>query len=123
MEKLAPKEAVMHYCRECVQGLNRPELVKNCEGDKALNGPCPFFEYRLGEKRASVRVFCKFCLDRMCGSEQAVKECTTESCQCFPYRFGKNPALAGKRKVNEKSMEAFRKYRESVRSMENISQI
>ena len=99
MDKLTPKKAVMSFCRECVQGNYRPESIRDCQGDQAINGACLFYPYRLGEKRISVKVFRKFCLECNCGSEIAVRECESEDCFCHPYRMGKNPARKETRNV------------------------
>jgi hypothetical protein len=37
-----------------------------------------------------------FCLQCQGGSYILIKECETEDCPIYPYRFGKNPARAGK---------------------------
>jgi len=114
-EKLAPKDAIRSYCTQCL-GLKQfnAEQVKDCEGDQALNGPCAFYPYRLGN-RPTVKVFRAFCLDCMCGYSESVKECTVENCECYPYRQGKNPALTGKRKASEAGIEALKNYRNSSR--------
>jgi len=36
------------------------------------------------------------CLDCMGGSAKEVRLCNIPECSLFPYRFGKNPARAGK---------------------------
>ncbi len=40
----------------------------------------------------------QFCLDCMGSNKAAVKECEINDCLIYPYRFGKNPALARKGK-------------------------
>jgi len=114
-EKLPPCDAVRAYCTQC-QGMKQfnAAAVRECEGDKALNGPCPLFHYRLG-KRPPVKLFRKFCLDCTQGSVDYVADCPAESCPCYPYRFGKNPALVGKRKASKEGIEALQKYRDSYR--------
>jgi len=114
-EKLKPMEAIRAYCTQCL-GMKRfsMETVRDCEGDKALNEPCHFFHYRMGD-RPSVKIFRKFCLDCMGGSPADVRECPTETCECYPYRMGKNPALKGKRKASEKGIAALKKYRDYPR--------
>jgi hypothetical protein len=86
------------------------EDVKECTGDLvfATSKPCPFYEYRMGDKRIPVRVFRRFCLECMGGRQDFVSECET-SCPIHPYRFGKNPA----RKGQGASKEAMQKARES----------
>lgn len=92
---LTPKETVRAYCTHCL-GLAQlnAEAVRDCQGDQAFTGPCPFFPYRLG-KRIPVRVFRAFCIDCMGGQPRLVKDCPATTCEVFPYRFGKNPALRG----------------------------
>ena len=92
---MAPKETVRAYCTQCL-GLTQfnAEAVRDCQGDQAFTGPCPFFPYRLG-RRTPIRVFRAFCLQCMGGSSNLVRECKVDSCPAHPYRFGKNPALKG----------------------------
>ena len=90
-----PKEACLAYCRECVQGERRPELVESCQGDQAIGGLCPFYPYRLGQKRPSVKVIRKFCVQCMGGSEHLVRDCESVECLCWPYRMGTNPSRKG----------------------------
>jgi len=106
--KLTPKEAVKAMCVNCL-GLNQfsAELVKDCEGNMALNGVCPLYPFRLG-KRVSVKNFRTYCLYCVGGSKEWVSECPTKTCAIYPYRFGKNPALAGKGNTK-----ALQKYRET----------
>ena len=94
-----PSETIRLYCRYCVQSRADSE-VENCTGHNvfATGKPCPFYEYRMGKKRPSVKVLRQFCLDCMGGNKAAVKECETGDCLIYPFRFGKNPMLAGKGK-------------------------
>lgn len=86
-----PKGAVLRYCRECVG--HRVMDIEACQGDQLLSGgSCPFFKYRLGEGRPSVREIKKECLRCMGNSKLLVKECETITCPLHPYRFGTNPA-------------------------------
>jgi hypothetical protein len=50
----------------------------------------------MGGKRPSVKVMRKFCLECEGDSKEAVKECSIGDCLIHPFRFGKNPARAGK---------------------------
>lgn len=110
-EKLTPKEAIRAYCQQCL-GMKQfnTEAVKDCQGDTALNGACPFYLYRMG-KRPSVKVFRKYCLYCTNGSREYVAECPAVTCPAYPYRMGKNPALIGKRKTSQAGIEALRKYK------------
>jgi hypothetical protein len=49
------------------------------------------------------------CLDCCCGSNTEVKLCPSEKCALWIYRFGKNPALKGKRKGNITALMEYRK--------------
>ncbi|MEE9913673.1 MAG: hypothetical protein K4571_18335 [Deltaproteobacteria bacterium] len=93
----APARTLHAKCHYCVQSRSDPD-VENCTGYIvfATGKPCPFYEYRMGNKRPSVKVMRTYCLECMGGSKTAVKECGTEDCLIHPYRFGKNPARAGK---------------------------
>jgi hypothetical protein len=72
--------------------------VENCTGQIvfATGKPCPFYEYRTGNKRPSVKVMRRFCLECQGGNKEAVKECLIDDCLIHTFRFGKNPARAGK---------------------------
>ena len=89
---MTPGESVKKYCMECVGGDRR--IVKGCDGNEALGGPCPFYPYRLG-KRVWVRVFRQFCLQCMGKSREMVSECELFDCACWEYRMGTNPARKG----------------------------
>lgn len=93
----APSRTLHAQCHYCVQSRSDAD-VENCTGHIvfATGKPCPFYEYRMSNKRPSVKVMRKYCLECMGGSKEAVKECEIEDCQIYPYRFGKNPARAGK---------------------------
>jgi len=122
--KLTPRETVRAYCMHCLgmKQLNADE-VKNCQGDAVK---CPFFNYRMG-KRTPVRVFRAFCIDCMGGKARLVKDCPATSCEVFPYRMGKNPALTGqvrgaslmKKIVKDESGEV-KKRQESIFSGQDI---
>jgi len=95
----SPSQTIRAHCHYCVQNRKDSE-VENCTGHNvfATGKPCPFYEYRMGKKRPSVKVLRQFCLDCMGGNKAAVKECETGDCLIYPFRFGKNPMLAGKGK-------------------------
>lgn len=110
---MTPKEAMKEYCRQCLNTKQyRTELVKNCQGDTAACGPCPFYPYRM--KRVSVKVFRKNCLYCQGGSRSSIDECSVEDCPCFPYKEGRS--LATGRKGNPS---ALQKYRETVATTRN----
>ena len=95
----SPSQTIRAHCHYCVQSRSDLE-VENCTGHIvfATGKPCPFYEYRMGNKRPSVKVMRQFCLDCMGGSKEAIRECSTDDCLIHPFRFGKNPALKGKGK-------------------------
>ncbi len=95
---MTPGKAIRKHCVECVDS---PFEVAKCGGDKMLggqgdeNGVCYLFPYRLGKGRTSVKVIRKFCLECMGNSYKDVRECPSQRCFVFQYRFGKNPKRAG----------------------------
>lgn len=94
MKKLTPKQAIHQYCIQCVGGI--PTHIKDCQGDQLLSGgSCPFYPYRLGKGRPSVKTIRKECLKCMGGSPILVDECTNTDCPLHFYRYGKNPNRAG----------------------------
>ena len=95
----SPSQTIRAHCHYCVQSRSDSK-VENCTGHIvfATGAPCPFYEYRMGKKRSSVKNLRRFCLDCMGGNIAAVKECSTYDCLIYPFRMGKNPALKGKGK-------------------------
>jgi len=91
LSNTTPGRAIRKYCKECVETASN---VKTCCGDNLLDGTvCPFFNFRLGTGRPSVKTIRKFCLECMGGSWQLVEDCLSEkTCPLFAYRMGKNPA-------------------------------
>lgn len=112
MTKLTPTAAVRAYCTHCLGMVQfNSEQVKDCQGNQAYQGFCPFFPYCMG-KRIPVKVFRAFCLQCMGGDRELVKECETVNCPVHPYRMGKNPAKKGQ----GASSEIMRKVRGSRKS-------
>lgn len=94
-----PFQTIHAQCHYFVQSRLDSE-VENCTGHFvfATGKPCPFYECRMGNKKPSVKIMRKYCLDCMGKSKQGVNECPTSDCLIHPFRFGKNLALARKGK-------------------------
>lgn len=101
--KRTPLETVRAYCLHC-NGGNSAE-VSACDADDTHPGShvCLFHKHRLGKGRVKVRTIKKFCIQCMSGKFtpapsiiKLVRECTTLSCYCYPYRLGHNPSMAGR---------------------------
>jgi hypothetical protein len=92
----SPSRTIRAHCHYCVQSRSDKE-VENCTGQIvfATGKSCPFYEYRTGNKRPSVKVMRRFCLECEGGSKEAIKECSISDCMIHPFRFSKNPARAG----------------------------
>lgn len=107
-----PGESIRKFCVECVQSVYE---VKNCGGDKCLNGGCDekgicyFYKYRMGKGRPSVRLIRKMCLWCMGDSQEFVRECWTPECPIHPYRMGKNPNITEetREKLKERYIKRF----------------
>ena len=110
----SPSKTIQAYCHYCVQSRSDSE-IENCTGHIVLatGKPCPFYEYRVGKKRVSVKVMRQFCLECQGGSKVAVKECSTDDCLIHSFRLGKNPASAGKGKSRDE-MAQIRELRRPV---------
>lgn len=93
---MTPKQATTAFCRGCVDGLNHPERIEQCQGDQAIPEACPLYPYRLGGKRVTVKAIRKFCLQCQ-GSSPGVQDCPTGDCPLYDFRMGKNPARKGYR--------------------------
>ena len=101
----SPSLAIRAYCHYCVQSRSDSD-VENCTAHFvfATGKSCPFYEYRTGNKRPSVKVMRRFCLECEGGSKEAVKECSINDCLIHHFRFGKNPSLTGKGKSRDEMM-------------------
>jgi len=88
---LTPKTAMRLLCQDCLGMVqfNR-KMVADCQGDTAQRGGCPLYPFRLG--RVSVKALRKHCLWCAGGSKEYVRECPTETCSLYIYRYGRNPA-------------------------------
>jgi len=112
IRKLTPLLAIRKQCLSCV---GSAKDVSTCGGHglNPLYDYCHFFPYRMGRGRPSVKIIRKFCLQCMGDSPSLVRECTTTYCNCYPYRFGTNPTLAGKgRGRSAEAMDAIRPKRQ-----------
>lgn len=108
-KNMTPGRAIRAFCVKCVGGVLGD--VKNCggEGKNPLFDACCFYPYSMRRGRPSVKIIRKFCLKCMGDSPSLVRECKTLYCNCFPYRFGTNPSLAGKgRGQSAEAMDAIR---------------
>ncbi|TSA53243.1 MAG: hypothetical protein D4R45_05850 [Planctomycetaceae bacterium] len=94
--KQTPQKTVHNWCHYRVQSRSDKDVEDCTEYTIYATGkPCPFYEYRMGNKRISVKVFRKLCLECMGESSNMVADCEQENCSIYSYRFGKNPARAG----------------------------
>ena len=87
---MTPGTAIRKHCVECV---GSPYEIENCRGDflYATEKKCPFYRYRMGKGRPSVKLIRKYCMFCMSGSYQAINQCNSEICVLTPFRFGTNP--------------------------------
>jgi len=87
---MTPGESIRKHSKECV---GSPYEIKNCRGDYlfATEKECPFYKYRMGRGRPSVKLIRKYCLFCMSGSYQAINECNSKTCVLRPFRLGTNP--------------------------------
>jgi hypothetical protein len=88
-KRLTPGEAIRETCKDCVENLSE---IHKCGGDTLVTGPCPFYKYRLGRGRPSVKTIRRYCMYCMGGTSNLVKECKTIKCPLYEFRLGKNPA-------------------------------
>ena len=116
---MKPKEAVRAYCTQCL-GLSRwnREAIDDCQGDKAANGACPFYQFRM-DRRVSVKTFRHYCLYCTGGDREYIRECPAITCPCYPYRLGKNPTITG-RKPSGATLEALESFRQKARGQGEI---
>ncbi len=81
---LTPGKAIRKTCVDCAGGARE---VVGCQGDKSVAGPCPFYPYRTGKGRPSVKLIRKFCLHCMNGHANLVNECQSKTCFLVSYRM------------------------------------
>ena len=99
------QEAVRRFCVQCVGGPEHLYDVKDCGGDKCLNGGCDesgvclFYRTRMGNGRTSVKTVRKICLWCMGDSPDMVRDCPGNSaeqrvrCHLWSFRLGTNPNI------------------------------
>jgi hypothetical protein len=106
MKHRSPKETIKAYCHYCVQSRSDADVEK-CTGYivHATGKPCPFYEYRTGNKRPSVKIMRRFCLECQGNSMVLIRECEIDDCLIHPFRMGKNPARTGKGASKERMHE------------------
>jgi len=87
---MTPGQSIRKHCVECV---GSPYEIKKCQGDflYATEKPCPFYKFRKGKGRPSVKLIRKYCLFCMGGSYQIVNQCNSSICVLRPFRLGTNP--------------------------------
>lgn len=100
---MTPGEAIHNFCVRCVGG--SPFEVRECGGDKYLNGGCDkngvcwFYKFRLGNGRPSVKLIRRFCLYCTGGDREWVRNCPDGishqgmACALYPFRMGRNPNI------------------------------
>ena len=110
---MTPKIAIHKKCVECVGSVYE---IKNCGGDKLLDGTtCHFYKFRNETGRPSVKVIRKFCMHCMSNSPRAVLNCNSKNCIVWQYRLGKNPAYVvspAQKKALIKKLEKARRAKE-----------
>jgi hypothetical protein len=88
-----PIKAIRQVCLDCAGG---PSAVRECQGNKLSDGPCPFYPFRLGKGRPSVKLIRNHCLQCMGGSPKMVRDCRSAwTCPVHVYRLGTNPKRVG----------------------------
>jgi len=101
--------------KHCIEFVGSPHEIKNCRGDflYATERECPFYKFRMGKGRPSVKLIRKYCLTCMIGSYQAVNQCNSKTCKLRPFRMGKNPNYKIMNEERENRAWRINKYREN----------
>lgn len=92
---MTPGKAIRVQCVACV-GSFKDVGVCGGHGKNPLYDYCPFYPYRLGRGRPSVKTIRKFCLQCMNKTSAMILDCPTVSCPVYEFRLGKNPAYSGR---------------------------
>ena len=96
---MTPERAVQQFCVGRVGCVGSAAEVRGCGGDHCLNGGaddtgvCPFWRYRLGRGRVSVKTIGRMC--RWCMGGDARPICADTDCALWIYRMGRDPAFLG----------------------------
>lgn len=101
---LSPSLSIRKKCLDC--SVFESKRVRECEFDgKSINRNgfvedyCPLYPYRMGKGSGSkLKAIRKYCLWCCLDQPKEVKLCPSVSCELYPYRFGHNPNLEGKRR-------------------------
>jgi hypothetical protein len=115
-----PGNAIRKKCLDCAGSAS---AVRDCQGDKLCDGPCPFFPYREGKGRPSVKLIRKYCLWCTGGSPKLVKECRSLTCPLYDYRMATNPKRAGVRRQFPTRIDERAAGNGKVRVEDNLIQI
>lgn len=67
----------------------------------------------IDEIRTPLKAIRAKCIDCCCGDKNEVKLCPCTDCPVYPFRFGKNPFLAGRKMTDEEREEVGRRLREA----------
>lgn len=97
---MSPLKAIHKFCVHCVG--EKPHDVKQCGSTEK---DCNLYPLRFGKKPENgkykilkeIRKKCTWCMG---GNVRDIANCLTPNCHLFQFRFGKNPALKGKRGSN-----------------------
>jgi len=92
VSKLSPLKAIRKFCVDCS---NSSYEVKLCPAND-----CPLWPLRSGKGIKGVsplKIIRRKCYDCGEGTAFDIKNCQFSDCSLYHYRFGKNPALKGKR--------------------------
>ena len=94
---MRPGIAIRKFCLTCCDGY---EAVKDCQGDEMVDGPCPFFPFRKGKGRTSVKLIkqhCLYCQGLTKGSHlEPIENCLVLKCPLYKFRMGTNPNIIKK---------------------------
>ena len=97
---MTPGKAIRKFCLSCA---GTSEIVKDCQGDRLLNGPpCPLFKYRMGKGRPSVKSIRAHCVHCCNKSNDIIRECPDTECTLHKFRMGRNPHYPQREGWNEK---------------------
>ena len=102
-----PLRAIRAFCGRCVgvgSGGSWRDVTNCPHGTDAipLNCRCNFWPWRSGHRLPTgqnplMRIIRLQCLECAGGDAASVAECMFTDCPLHPYRFGKNPSMAGRR--------------------------
>ena len=98
---LTAYQAIKEHCKFCMN-------YKTGEVQRCVATTCYWYDWRFKKpfKGSTLKAIRKYCVEECVGKEdpgylKRVAECDILDCPLRPFRFGRNPALTGSKKIQK----------------------